>query len=190
MRCATRIGLHQSGRAARVWGHGWRGTCIIRAVGAIHGIQVGSFDLATGASAGLQCTLTTASYFPDGDGGLCKTKLSLPAQPGRVSAPDASTPLRAPNEGNVYTLHIMGPTAFVDAVAEALADDVLVGIVGRHHVQPYNFGRCVKHECPTVRLSFDRLRSTEDSLRILHAPDATAARQQLLYRAIFNGEQL
>lgn len=88
-------------------------------------------------------------------------------------------------EGSVYTVHIVGPAAFVAAVAEVLGDDVLVDLAGRYHVEPYAYWRSGKHQCPTVRLSYDRLRSTEDSLRILHAPDNTVARQGRLYRAIF-----
>ncbi|KAG5507233.1 hypothetical protein JIQ42_06639 [Leishmania sp. Namibia] len=188
MRCATRMSRYQSSGEARAPRSVWCGTSILRAVGAIHGVQVGRFHLTTGASAGLQCTLSTARFFFEGDHSLQNEAQKLPTEPRELSVPAASSPSRTTTEGNVHILHILGPTAFVHAIAEVLCDDVLVDIAGRYHVEPYAFWRSRKHECPTLRLTYDRLRSTEDSIRILRAPDLTVASQQLLDRAIFMGE--
>ncbi|CAG9569050.1 conserved hypothetical protein [Leishmania major strain Friedlin] len=189
MRCATRISRSLFKGADRGTGSPWCGTSIVRAVGAIHGLQVGTLDI-TGVSAGLQCTLSTSSFFSvDDDGGGGPAAPLLPSEraelhtPGVVAQPEMST------EGSVYIVHVVGPAAFVAVVAEVLSDDVLVDLAGRYHVEPYAYWRSGKHKCPTVRLSYDRLRRTEDSLRILRAPDNTVARQRRLYHAVFLASQ-
>ncbi|KAG5511588.1 hypothetical protein GH5_06543 [Leishmania sp. Ghana 2012 LV757] len=188
MRCATRMSRYQSSGQARAPRSMWCGTSILRAVGAIHGVQVGRFHFTTGASAGLQCTLSTARFFFEDGHSLHNEAQKLPTESGELSVPAPSSPPRTTTEGNVHIVHILGPTAFVHAIAEVLCDDVLVDIAGRYHVEPYVFWRSGKHECPTLRLTYGRLRSTEDSIRILHAPDLTVASQQLLDRAIFMGK--
>ncbi|KAG5510967.1 hypothetical protein JKF63_06468 [Porcisia hertigi] len=190
MRCATRISRSSSTRAAHGLASAWGGSSIVRAVGAIHSMQVGRLNLPAGISAGLQCTVSTSNFFPvDGSG----RSAGVPHPPLRliesaVSSPAATSGTQT--EGNVYTLHIVGPSEFVNVVAEVLGDDVLVELVGRFHVEPYAFWRSGKYACPTVRISYNGLRSTDHSLRVLHAPDNTAARQRRLYRAIFMDKSL
>ncbi|CAJ1017462.1 hypothetical protein, conserved [Leishmania lindenbergi] len=190
MRCATRISRSPLNSAACSPGSACFGVSTLRAVGAIHGVQVGSFNLTAGVSEGLQCTLSTSSFFPVDcrDSGACAPP--LPAEPAELDVPGVVPPPKMSTGGNVYTLHVVGPTAFIAEAAEVLGDDVLVDVTGKYHVEPYTFWRSGKYECPTVRLTYDRLRSTADSLRILRAPDNTVARQRRLYRAIFMGKNV
>ncbi|GET86113.1 hypothetical protein, conserved [Leishmania tarentolae] len=182
---ATRISPSLLKGGARGTKNVWCGTSVVRAVGAIHGLHVGSLDIPTGVSAAVQCTVSTSNFFSVGGSGDAPDAPPLSSEPAEMQIRGAVAQVATPAEGNVYTVHIVGPTKFVAVVSQVLGDDVLVDLVGRYHLEPYAYWRSGKHHCPTVRVSYDRLRSTEDALRILRAPDNTAARQRRLYDAVF-----
>lgn len=98
------------------------------------------------------------------------------------------TPLEL--SGNIHVVNVMGTEAFVTELAEFLEKPMLVELRGHFHTELYSLTKA-KHFCPTIALSLERLRNTEDMLRVLHSFDEeTRDVQTRLRRLIFRHDPL
>lgn len=70
--------------------------------------------------------------------------------------------------GNVYVVHLVGSQAFVGEVADLMREEMLVEVCGHLHYEQHSL-KGGGSFAPSVLLSVERLRNTEDMLRVLHA---------------------
>ncbi|KAK7196604.1 hypothetical protein NESM_000598900 [Novymonas esmeraldas] len=184
--------VHRTGPSVRwLWegGAGWPGIARINAVGAVQEPQVGMLMRAgKDPTPVLRFVLSTSTFFPEAPlpcdltqaAAALKTCSSTAASPPPTGTPDTIT-----GDGHLYTVDVNGPSAFLAKLCEVLTGDVLVELSGRLHVTSYTYWRAGTHMCPTVRLSHEGLRSTAETLTVLHAPPSTEGRQNRLHRVIF-----
>lgn len=163
------------------------GHAALRTVGTLHDISMGTLFTPCGKVPALQCSLTTANFFPgvvpvDAD---ADRSVVAPAAPEVPYKSGALPPVTLTKQGNTFTLNLTGPFDFVKTVYKVLDENFLVEVSASLHISRYQFPSARELECPTLSLDYDRLRSTEQMLRIARATTETSARQARLSRCIY-----
>lgn len=134
--------------------------------------------LAQGAKRGT--ITTTTGVFPACRFNLVTSSFRIPDEVSQLP-----TSFLNPDDaaGNVHVVHVVGTNAFVEELTAFLKDEMLLSLSGHFHTESYQVSN-VSRQCPSITLSLERLRNTEDALQILHVRNGDTKASQVRLRRI------